>query len=273
MKKRRMIFSLEVALLLCIAAAVLVPYVWMIMTSFKTGKDYLMHSASLWPQEWTLAGYKKVFFDSPFVQWFLNSAIVTGSVTAIVIFTSTLAGFVFAKYRFRWKEAWFAVILATMMVPSQVTMIPNFLIVLKLGLYNKLAALIIPHMVRMFGVFLCRQAIEDIPDSLCEAAKIDGAGDFTIYWRVILPNMKATISSLSIFTALSTWNDYLNPLIMLNDVENMTLPIAMNYFANQYVADMGATMAAATLMTVPMLIVFLLFQRQFIEGSTLSGIK
>lgn len=273
MKRRKMIDKAKVAVLLVFACLVLVPYVWMVMTSFKTSKDYLMHAASLWPGDWTLDGYRKVFEGSPFIKWFVNSLLVTGSVTIIVIFTSTLSGFVFAKYQFRGKELWFAVILATMMVPSEVTMIPNFLIILKLGLYNKLAALIIPKMVRMFGVFLCRQAIEDIPDSLCEAAKMDGAGDFMIYFRIILPNLKPTISSLGIFTALSTWNDYLNPLIMLNDVDRMTLPIAMNYFANQYVADMGATMAAATLMTLPMLILFLLFQRRFIEGSTLSGIK
>ena len=273
MEKRKTIHKIEVAVLLTIAVLVLIPYVWMIMTSFKTSKDYLMHSSSLWPRAWTLEGYKKVFTGSPFFKWFLNSLLVTGSITTIVIFTSTMAGFVFAKYNFRHNEVWFAVILATMMVPSQVTMIPNFLIVLNLGLYNKLTALIVPQMVRMFGVFLCRQAIEDIPDSLCEAAKIDGASDFMIYRKIILPNLKPTISSLGIFTALAMWNDYLNPLIMLNDVENMTLPIAMNYFANQYTADMGATMAAATLMTLPMLILFLLFQRQFIEGSTLSGIK
>lgn len=273
MKKRRIMHEIEVAVLLAAALLVLIPYVWMIMTSFKTSKDYLMHASSLWPKAWTLDGYRKVFTSSPFFQWFLNSLLVTGSITVIVIFTSTLSGFVFAKYDFWHKEVWFAVILATMMVPSQVTMIPNFLIILHLGLYNKLAALIVPQMVRMFGVFLCRQAIEDIPNSLCDAAKIDGASDFMIYRKIILPNLKPTISSLGIFTALAMWNDYLNPLIMLNDVENMTLPIAMNYFANQYTADMGATMAAATLMTLPMLIVFLLFQRQFIEGSTLSGIK
>lgn len=273
MKKRKFVHKIEVAVLLLISFLVLIPYIWMIMTSFKTSKDYLVNAASLIPRDWTLDGYRKVFSSSPFTKWFVNSLIVTGSITIIVIFTSTLAGFVFAKYKFKYKEVWFGIILATMMVPSQVTMIPNFLIVLKLGLYDKLAALIVPQMVRMFGIFLCRQAIEDIPDSLCEAAKMDGAGDFRIYRNVILPNIKPTISSLGIFTALAMWNDYLNPLIMLNDVDNMTLPIAMNYFANQYTADMGATMAAATLMTLPMLILFLLFQKQFIEGSTLTGIK
>lgn len=273
MKRRKVIHEIQVVILLIVAAIVLVPYLWMITTSFKTSKDYLMNSASLWPSEWTLNGYIKVFTDSPIASWFLNSVIVTGSVTLIVLFTSSITGFVFAKYNFRHKEIWFGLILATMMVPTQVTMIPNFLIVLNLGLYNKLAALIVPQMVRMFGIFLCRSAIEDIPDSLCDAAKIDGASDFMIYWKIILPNLKATLSSLAIFTALAMWNDYLNPLIMLNDVENMTLPIAMNYFANQYVADMSATMAAATSMTVPMIILFLIFQKQFIKGSTLSGIK
>ena len=145
MEKRKTIHKIEVAVLLTIAVLVLIPYVWMIMTSFKTSKDYLMHSSSLWPRAWTLEGYKKVFTGSPFFKWFLNSLLDTGSITTIVIFTSTMAGFVFAKYNFWHKEVWFAVILATMMVPSQVTMIPNFLIVLNLGLYNKLTALIVPQ--------------------------------------------------------------------------------------------------------------------------------
>lgn len=164
-------------------------------------------------------------------------------------------------------------ILATMMVPSQVAMIPNLLIILNLDLYNKLTALIVPQMVRMFSVFLCKQAIEGIPDSLYEATKTDGASDFMIYQGIVLPSLRPTISSLGIFAALAMWNDYLNLLIMLSDVENMIPPIAMNYSTNQHAVDMGATMATIMSMTLPILILFLLFQRQFIEGSTLSGIK
>lgn len=210
---------------------------------------------------------------APFLQWLWNSLVVSISTVMAVLFTSTLTGFVFAKYRFRGKEIIFAIILATMMVPAQVTMIPSFLIINQLGLYNKLSALIIPALVRSFGIFLCRQFIEDIPDSLCEAAKIDGASDIRIYAQIILPNIKPAIGSLTIFTFLATWNDYLTPLIRLNEMKKMTLPLALSFFTTQYSADTSATMAVATLIMVPVLIVFIAFQKQFIKGVTLSGMK
>ena len=165
----------------------------------------------MWPSPWTLSGYVTAVTKAPFLRWLGNSLIVTCSSVVLVLFTSTLIGFVFAKYRFPKKELFFTIILATMMVPAQVTMIPSFLIINMLGLYNTLAALIVPGIVVSFGIFMCRQFIEDIPDSLCEAAKIDGASDFVIYARIIVPNLKAAISSLAIFMFLGTWNDYLTP--------------------------------------------------------------
>lgn len=160
-----------------------------------------------------------------------------------------------------------------MMVPAQVTMIPRFLIVQKMGLYNTLGALIIPMLVSAFGVYLCRQFIEDIPDSICDAAKIDGASSFMIYRRIILPNIRPAIGSLTIFTAMGVYNDYLNPLIMVNDKEKMTLPLAIAMFSTQNKADLTTTMAVASLIMVPMIIVFIIFQKQFVKGLALTGIK
>ncbi|HHW49386.1 MAG TPA: carbohydrate ABC transporter permease [Clostridiaceae bacterium] len=245
----------------------------MLLTSFRSTTEILRHSERIWPINWTVAGYIKVFTRAPFFKWFRNSVIITGSVTLAVLFTSTITGFIFAKYQFKYKNTLFFIILASMMVPSQVTMVPSFLIVNWLGLYNKLTALIIPALVSSFGIFLCKQFIEDIPDSLCESAKIDGAADFTIYFRIILPQIRPAIGALAVFTFLGTWNDYLGPLIMLSEVERMTLPLALSFFNSQHSTDINATMSAATLVMLPVTIVFIAFQNQFIKGVSLTGIK
>ena len=262
-----------VAFLVLLSVIIVFPYVWMLLTSFKTNPDILKNPTSLWPNPWTVSGYVTAVTKAPFLRWLSNSLIVTCSNVVLVIFTSTIIGFVFAKYRFPKKELLFTIILATMMVPAQVTMIPSFLIINKLGLYNTLGALIVPGIVVSFGIFMCRQFIEDIPDSLCEAAKIDGASDLLIYGRIVMPNIKSAIGSLAIFMFLGVWNDYLTPLIMLNDTKRMTLPLALSFFTSQHLTDNSATMAVASLVMVPVLIVFIAFQKQFIKGVALSGIK
>lgn len=249
------------------------PMAWMILTSFKSNADIRMNKTRFFPTEWTLEGYEHAFAKAPIPHWFLNSMFVTICITTAVIFTSTLMGFVFAKYTFRAKKALFVLLLATMMVPPQVTMIPRYLMIQKMGLFNTIWALIVPGFVSAFAVYLARQFIMDIPDSLCEAAKMDGAGPLRIYWSVILPNIKPAIGSIGIFTAMMQWNDYLNPLLMLNDMEKMTLPLGLVIFDSQRTADMAATMAAATMIMMPMIMIFILFQKQFIKGMTMSGIK
>ena len=167
----------------------------------------------------------------------------------------------------------FILLLATMMVPPQVTMIPRYLMIQKLGLFNTVWALIVPGLVTGFSVYLARQFISDVPDSICEAAKIDGAGPFRIYWNIILPNIRPAIGSIGIFTAMMQWNDYLNPLLMLNDIEKMTMPLGLVIFNSQRTSDLAATMAAATMIMMPMILIFIIFQKQFIKGMTMSGIK
>lgn len=256
-----------------VSLLMLFPMVWMFFTSFKTNADIRINRTSILPQEWTTDGYIKAFTEVPFLRWLFNSICVTGLVTIAVIITSTLLGFIFAKYEFKGKRWTFILLLATMMVPAQVTMIPRFLIVQKMGLYNTLGALIVPMLVSAFGVYLCRQFIEDIPDSICDAAKIDGASSFMIYRKIIIPNIRPAIGSLTIFTAMGVYNDYLNPLIMVNDKESMTLPLALAMFSTQNKADLTTTMAVASLIMVPMIIVFVIFQKQFVKGLALTGIK
>jgi len=241
--------------------------------SFKSTSEILKNPGKIMPINWVVSGYETVLTKSPFIKWFFNSAIVTASVTIITLFTSSISGFIFAKYRFKGKEILFWIILATMMVPFTVTMIPNFLIVNELGLYNTLFSLIIPVMVSGFGIFLCRQFCEDIPDSLCEAAKIDGAGDFYIYLRIIVPLLRPCLAALTIFTFLENWNEYLRPLIMLEQVDRMTLPVALSFFAQQHSTDFSAIMAATALIMIPVTAVFLILQKHFIKGIAITGTK
>ncbi|QOX65134.1 carbohydrate ABC transporter permease [Anoxybacterium hadale] len=253
--------------------AVVMPYLWMLLTSFKSTPEIMKNPDKILPIHWSINGYIKVLTRSPFFIWFTNSLLVSVSVTLLVLLTSSLTGYIFAKYQFRLKNLLFWLILASMMVPFSVTMIPNFLIVNKLGLYDSLAALIVPMMVSGFGIFLCRQFCEDIPDSICEAAKIDGAGDFRIYFTIILPLLRPCLAALAIFTFLESWNDYLRPLIMLEKVDSMTLPVALSFFSTQHGNDLSATMAAAALVMMPVTIVFLVFQKHFIKGIALTGSK
>lgn len=249
------------------------PMAWMLVTSFKTNADIRANRTKFLPTEWTLEGYRTAFAKAPIGQWFLNSMLVVICITVAVIFTSTLIGFVFAKYEFKGKKVLFIILLATMMVPPQVTMIPRYLMIQEMHLFNTIGALIVPGLVSAFPIYMARQFIADLPDSICEAAKMDGAGPFRIYWNIVLPNIKPAIGSIGIFTAMMNWNDYLNPLLMLNDMEKMTLPLGLVIFDTQRVSDMSATMAAASMMMMPMIIIFVLFQKQFIKGMTLSGIK
>lgn len=264
--------TLMYAFLAVFSAVMLVPFVWMLLLSFKLQAE-IAQANTILPDVWTIRNYFRVFDTVPILHWFRNSVLVTVSATAIILFTSTLVGFVFAKYKFPGKNLVFWFILATMMVPPQTTMIPSFLLINGLGLYDKLPSLVVPGMVGGFGIFLCRQFIEDIPDSLCEAAVIDGAKDFYIYTRIIIPLIRPAIGALTIFTFLQYWNDYMLPLLYLNNPRNMTLSLAISFFSTQRTADIGAIMAAATLVMFPVTVVFLAFQKQFIKGIAIAGMK
>ena len=261
------------AILFVAAIIVVIPYLWMLSNSFKTSVESMVDPNHILPQNPTLAGYEKVLTGSPFFKWLANSLIVTCVNTAVILFTSTLVGYVFSRFRFRGKDFIFALLVFTMMVPAQVTMITTFIIIDGVGLYDSLLALIIPSFVNVFGIYLCKQSCDEIPRELIESAKIDGAGDFRIYFKIVIPQIRPVIGALAIFTFLEYWNDYLNPLIYLSSTDRMTLPLALSYFSTQHSTDLSATMAAASLIMIPAAIVFLLFQKQFIKGISMTGMK
>jgi len=266
---KTIIFVILAALII----AVLVPYAWMISNSFKLRKETLMEPENIVPHNPSVEGYKKVLFDSPFFIWLKNSLIITITTTVAILYTSSLIGFVFSKYNFRTKDGMFAILLATMMVPAQVTMIPTFILINSMGLYNSLWAVIIQSFIDIFGIYLCKQFIDEIPRDILDSARIDGAGGWRIYFKVILPNIRPALGALGIFTFLNQWNDYLRPLIYLNSTDKMTLPLALNFFNSQHGTDLPATMAASVLIMIPVTIVFMIFQKQFIKGVSMTGMK
>ncbi|MFD1990296.1 carbohydrate ABC transporter permease [Paenibacillus nicotianae] len=265
--------SIVLVFLIVTAVAMMVPYLWMVVSSFKSNMDIMSGQGSFFPNHPTLEGYFTVFEDAPFVKWMWNSAISAVIITIITLFTSALAGYVFAKHQFKGKRILFILILATMMIPFQVIMIPTYLITARLGLIDHLAAIILPNLVSSYGVFLAKQFIEDIPQDLLDAARIDGAGELRLMIRIIAPLILPMLSALGIFTFMNAWNNYLWPLIVLNDTDHMTVPLALVYFNGTHVINYNVVMSAAVLITLPVMVVFLIFQKQFIKGLTMTGMK
>lgn len=260
-------------ILTIIAMIVVMPYIWMLSNSFKSTKETIMDAAHIFPKNPTLKGYEKVLFYSPFFKWLGNSLFITITNTVAVLFTSSLIGFVFSRYAFRKKNLLFAMLLATMMVPAQATIIPSFILINTVGLFNTPWALIIPSLFSVFGLYLCKEFIDEIPKELFESANIDGANDMQIYFNIVIPQIRPALGAIGIFTFLEHWNDYLRPLIYLNATEKMTLPLAISFFSSQHATDLSATMAASALIMIPVTIVFIMFQKQFVKGISMTGMK
>lgn len=262
-------------ILLAGCAFTLVPFIWMIGTSFKSGTEIIRLPPTFLPEKPTLQSYLTIFNDPavPLARFYLNSIIVTASIVLMVLFTSSLAGYVFAKFRFFGKDVAFTLILATMMIPFQVTMIPMYLILVRMGITDSLAGLIVPGATSAFGIFLMRQFVESIPSELIDAARIDGAAEFGIFVRVILPQMGSALATLGIFQFMATWNDYLWPLIVLTSTEKRTLPVMLSWYNTQHGSRYDLTMAASVLVILPILLIYFMFQRWVVQGIVLTGFK
>jgi len=273
-RRRPSVGAIALYVMLSLGAIVmLTPLLQMITTSFKTSGEALRVPPTLLPDNPTLDAYRTVLTQAPFALWFRNSVVVAVSVTALILFTSSLAGYIFAKFKFPGRDLLFTLLLGTLMVPFPVVLIPVYLIVNKLHLLNTLFALIVPSTVSAFGIFLMRQFIAAIPDDLIDAARLDGASEFGIYWQLIRPQLGPAMGALGIFTFLASWNDYLWPLIAINDQDKMTLPLALAFFNSSHATRYDLVMAAAVLIVLPVIAAFLFFQRQFINALVLSGIK
>lgn len=263
------------ALLVALGLVALLPFVWMIFGSFKTGREIRQIPPTFFPAHFILDNYRTIFNDPklPLGLYYRNSGIIAIANVIQVLFTSSLFGYIFAKFEFRGKNVLFWMILATMMIPSQVTMVPGYLILAKLHLLNKLWALIIPAAIDAFGIFLFRQFAKSIPNDLLDAARVDGASEFRIYWAIVLPQLGPALATFGMLTFMFNWNAYLWPLIVLTENKVRTLPIILTWYANQHTNQLHLTMAASVLVILPVLFVFLLAQRWIVRGITLTGVK
>jgi ABC-type glycerol-3-phosphate transport system permease component len=251
----------------------MLPFFLMLSSAFKTSAEILRVPPTFIPENPSISSFRTVLTEAPYERWFLNSVVVSFSITALVLFTCSLAGYIFAKFEFPGRNLFFVLLLLTMMVPFPVLLIPSFLVVEKLGLINSLWALIVPAMVSAFGIFLMRQFIAGIPNDLIEAARLDGASEWTIYARIVIPLARPPMAALGIFTFLAAWNDYLWPLIVINDLEKSTLPLALTFFNSQHAQRYDLVMAAAAMAVIPVIIVFVIFQRQIVNALVLAGLK
>ena len=255
--------------------ATLLPFFYIIVSSLKTDAELRQTPPDFFSREPSLKHYTTILTDEniPIERNVMNSVIVSLARVCITLFTSSYAGYIFAKYHFKGKNLAFGVILIQIMIPFQVVMIPNYLLVVRLGLIDSLWALIVPSMVDAFGIFLMKQFIESLPAELMDAARIDGASEFGIYSRIVLPQMGPSLASLGIFTFMFTWNDYLWPLIVLTTPENRTIPLLLVWFQTQHTSNQGLVLAASILTLLPIFFVYMFVQRWIVDQATQSAFK
>jgi ABC-type glycerol-3-phosphate transport system permease component len=263
------------AVLLLGLVATLLPFFYIMVSSLKNEAELRKTPPDFFPQEPTLKHYITILTDEriPIERNVMNSVFVSLMRVGITLFTSSYAGYIFAKYHFRGKNLAFGVILIQIMIPFQVVMIPNYLLVVKLGLIDSLWALIIPSMVDAYGIFMMKQFIESMPGELMDAARIDGATEFGIYSRIVLPQMGPPLASLGIFTFMATWNDYLWPLIVLTSPEKRTIPLLVVWFQTQHSSNQGLILAASILTLLPIFFVYIFLQRWIVDQATQSAFK
>jgi multiple sugar transport system permease protein len=280
-RRTKMIESIKLVLsyaLLIIGAAIMIaPFLWMLTTSLSEAKD-VWKAKSIWwegwiPTKFVYQNYIEAFRVVPFAKFYMNSIFVTLAITAGTVFTSSLAGYAFARLSFPGRDRIFMIYLATLMLPGVITMIPVFILLSKLGLIDTYRAIILPGIFTAYGTFLLRQFFMSLPRALEDAAKIDGCSLLGIYFRIILPLSKPALATLTTFTFMGSWMSFMWPLIVLSSEEKYTLPIGIQYFKSLHSTDWTLLMAGSMMALLPILIVFIFTQRYFVEGIKLSGIK
>ena len=260
-------------LLALLAAATLFPLLWMLSVSLMPAGSASSFPPPLWPAHATLANYRALFVSADLGRYLLNSLVVSGGITAGSLLCNLLAGYAFAKLRFAGRERVFGLLLAALVIPSQVAMMPLFLLARELHIVDSYAGVILPALASIFGIYLVRQYARAIPDELLEAARIDGAGEWRIFLRVVLPLLKPIILTLTILTFLTAWNDFMWPLIVLTGSGHYTLPIALASLARVHNQNVEMLMAGALVTVLPVLLLFLLLQRYYIQGLLLGSVK
>jgi multiple sugar transport system permease protein len=247
------------------------PFVWMVSSSLKLPAD--IYSLSLIPPKPTLDNYRTVLEETKYIRWFVNSMVIALITTTSVAFFASVAGYALAKFKFPGQTAIFILILSTLMVPTEMLVIPWYMMSIELHWTDSYQGIMFPGMISAFGVFLMRQFFTGVPNDLIDAGRLDGFSEFRIFWKIAVPQVKPAIAALCIFTFLGNWNAYIWPLIVTRSEEMRTLPVGIAFFSTESGSAFHLIMAAAALATIPVLLVFLIFQRQIIKGIVLTGLK
>ncbi|GAU80174.1 carbohydrate ABC transporter permease [Bosea sp. BIWAKO-01] len=255
------------------ALAMIFPLYWMLATAIRPRSEVFQPVVSLIPQMLTLENFRNVAQRHPFLTWVMNSTFIAVIAVVITVSANLLCGYVFAKFRFPGRDILFFAILGALMIPIQVILVPEFLVTSWLGLLNSPWGVILPRAAEAFGVFMVRQFMVSIPDELIEAARLDGASEMRIFLRIVLPLSKPIIAVLVIFTFMWRWNDFAWPLVVLTDQELFTLPLGLNLLRGEANPDWGGVMALALISLLPMLLIFLIFQRYLVQGIASTGLK
>lgn len=261
------------ASLLAAAVVTLCPLLWMVSVSFMSPGEASSFPPPFWPREATLANYHELFARAGMGRSFVNSLILAIAATLLSLTFNVMAGYAFAKLRFAGRDRIFKLLLGALVIPGQVAMIPLFLMLKNMGLVNSYMGVLIPSLANVFGIFLVRQYALSFPDELIEAARIDGAGELRIFRSIVLPVLKPILVTLAIFTFLGSWNDFLWPLIVLTDKDLHTLPVALASLSREHVQDSELMMAGSVLTVLPVLVLFLVLQRYYIQGLLAGSIK
>ncbi|MDW7987405.1 MAG: carbohydrate ABC transporter permease, partial [candidate division WOR-3 bacterium] len=249
------------------------PFYWMLITAFKTPVESLRFPPTFIPEKWQFSNFIEIFREIPFHRYFLNTVFIAVSVLAGVIFTSLLAAYAFARFRFWGREVIFMVFLALMMIPLPVYLVPSYMILYKLGWIDTYLALIVPWMVNIFSIFLLRQHIKTLPQDLFDAAQIDGCGAFRTLWQIVVPLSKPVLVTIAIFDIIASWNSFFWPLIVTHSESIRPLQVGLAYFSREYSTNYPLLMAASTLAVLPLIVLFFFAQKQIIQSYARAGLK
>ncbi|MBC2129100.1 carbohydrate ABC transporter permease [Listeria marthii] len=250
----------------------ILPFIWMVLSSFKTDAEILKIPPTIWPETFTLDNFTKLFTEMDFAIYLKNTLIIV-FFSFFGLFLNAMAGYGFAKFKFKGKNKLFYLVLATMMIPGQVTMIPVYLLLNAAGLTNTMTGIVLPGLVGAFGIFLFRQFMSTISDDLLEAARLDGASEFYIFWRIVIPISRPVLAVQGILTFIAGWNSFLWPLIIANDEKFYTLSVGLQLLKGQYGSNYALQMAGATFMVIPIILIFMTFQKYILKGFNVSGMK
>jgi multiple sugar transport system permease protein len=270
---RQLTSAIVNGLLIGMTIVALLPLLWMVSVSFMPRGTASAFPPPLLPTSPTLANYTELFARVGIGRYFFNSLLLASAITVLSLLFNLAAGYAFAKLRFAGRERIFRVLMGALVIPAQVAMMPLFLLMKQMGLVNSYGGVIVPALAGVFGIFLVRQYARSIPDELLEAARIDGAGEWRIFFRIVLPLLKPIMVTLAVLTFLGSWNDFMWPLIVLSDQSLQTLPVALASLSREHVQDNELMMAGAVVTVLPVLLLFLLLQRHYLQGLLLGSVK